>query len=102
MIPRTPDPLPCQGRAKLFDSTWPTDHQAAKKLCATCPIIHACRQHLQAVTAAMTCGERPVGTWAGLLLTQGTKRSREPVDNCLPERRHADHPEHMEQDGIVA
>ena len=51
----------CAGRHELFDETGsPADHAAAKALCATCPVIDACRAE------ANTTGA--IGMiWAGVL-----------------------------------
>lgn len=63
--PHTP---PCSGRWELFDSVHAADHMEARALCATCPVIDACRQLAANVasTAQPKCG--PQGTWAGQLL----------------------------------
>lgn len=60
------DPTPCHGRSSLFDSRHVADHREARKLCATCPVIAACRTNLAAVLAAPKhLGGSPEGTWAG-------------------------------------
>lgn len=58
----------CYGQSPLFDSTVPEDHLAAATICATCPVIDACRLRLAETLAAAKSGGGPVGTWAGELL----------------------------------
>lgn len=59
---------PCAGRWKLFDSTDPHDHQTAAAICATCPMIEACRTQLAATRADAHGHYGPQGTWAGQLV----------------------------------
>jgi hypothetical protein len=58
---------PCYGKSALFDSRRPVDHREAKKLCAACPLIQACRANLKATQAAAVQNGGPEGTWAGKL-----------------------------------
>ena len=61
----------CIGQHALFDSTDPRDHYAAAELCDACPLIEACRDHLQQVAATAGYYGHPEGTWAGLLIVPG-------------------------------
>lgn len=57
----------CEGQHKLFDSVHPAAHAEAKAICATCPVIAACREHRRAVQEAAYSSYGPRGTWAGEL-----------------------------------
>lgn len=58
----------CLGRPELFDSTRWTDHVQARAICATCPVIEACRRRLAfAQDQALRSVDGPTGTWAGKL-----------------------------------
>jgi hypothetical protein len=52
------DTTPCFGKSALFDSAQRADHIKAKAICATCPIIDACRK--------LDVSPEFVGTWAGI------------------------------------
>ena len=69
----TPPP-PCAGRSVLFDSTDLFDHLAARRTCASCPMVRACIERALAVAAEHPAGaERgPDGTWGGLLWRGGS------------------------------
>jgi hypothetical protein len=73
----------CVGMHWLFDSTYPSDHQIAKKICSTCPALTACRQALKhelAISATLAMhGGGPRGTWAGRLVGKPEKPYRGPV-----------------------
>lgn len=71
---------PCAGKWVLFDSTDPSDHIKAARLCATCPMRAECEQRLE---SARNRSHRPVaaygpaGTWAGHLVGAGPRISVE-------------------------
>jgi hypothetical protein len=57
---------PCAGQWVLFDSIDVNDHEVARKICDTCPIIDNCRTLLdQQKQSHKAGGAQPVGTWAG-------------------------------------
>jgi hypothetical protein len=62
--------VPCAGKHALFDSTDERDHAEAARFCATCPLIAACRQRLDDMTATAGYYGHPEGTWAGQLMVQ--------------------------------
>lgn len=65
------DPTPCFGRSALFDATDARSHQAARALCAECPVIDACRKNLRETQRTqLIAGPNggPEGTWAGILI----------------------------------
>lgn len=70
---------PCAGKWVLFDSTDPSDHLKAARLCAGCPMRAECEQRLE---SARNRSHRPVadygpaGTWAGRLVGAGPSLSR--------------------------
>lgn len=63
----------CKGLWQLFDSIKPTDHLAAKTICANCPALIACQRHTLAVRET----SRLTGTWAGQLY--GVRGSLKPT-----------------------
>lgn len=63
----------CKGLWQLFDSIKPTDHLAAKAICANCPALIACQRHTLAVRET----SRLTGTWAGQLY--GVRGSLKPT-----------------------
>lgn len=69
------DQTPCYGRSDLFDATDLASHRRARAICASCPVLAACRKNLkQAKADQIIAGYGPEGTWAGLLLKpQGKK-----------------------------
>lgn len=67
----TDDPTPCFGRSALFDATDARSHEAARALCAECPVIDACRKNLRETQRTqLIAGPNggPEGTWAGILI----------------------------------
>ena len=69
----------CTGRPDLFDPA-PTDHpdrahreERALALCASCPVLEACRTYL----ADLPLRDRPIGVIAGVV-RQPPKRGRPP------------------------
>lgn len=64
---------PCYGKSALFDSTEANDHYEARALCATCPMIDACRDLLAKAKKSSVAGGRPIGTWAGELMRTNPK-----------------------------
>lgn len=65
-------PAPCAGLHDLFDSVHPVDHNRAREVCLSCPLIDACARRLDEVLLAARSGGGPEGTWAGqLVLDQG-------------------------------
>lgn len=61
---RRVDDLPCRHEPHLFFASHPDQVEAAKQLCATCPLQQLCLQ------AALESGE-PWGVWGGELLERG-------------------------------
>lgn len=72
----TLDQAACVGRHALFDSTRPEDHNEARAICATCPVIDACRQRLADMKAIAAYYTQPEGTWAGELYLSGDNRNQ--------------------------
>jgi hypothetical protein len=65
----------CRGKDKLFDSTHPSDHEAAAALCRACPAIEACTELLGLeFSATRGASTSPEGTWAGQLIGGGSTR----------------------------
>ena len=59
---------PCAGQWKLFDSVDLFDHQRARAMCQTCPLIDACRSRLNLARDEQHANYGPQGTWAGELV----------------------------------
>lgn len=60
---------PCAGKWELFDSGEFESHEAAKAICATCPMIAGCRDQLREAMRLRAPGQPgPCGTWAGQLV----------------------------------
>ena len=59
----------------LFDSTEPRDHEHARAICATCPMVMACLERAIEVAGEhspeSSSHRGPDGTWAGLLWKSG-------------------------------
>jgi len=64
----TDTPPPCTGMARIFDATDPRSHEQARAICATCPLIDACRGRLREAQRSAMPAYGPEGTWAGVLL----------------------------------
>jgi hypothetical protein len=62
---------PCRGQHALFDSTEVEDHLKAREICATCPLIGACRAEVTAILENAGYYGHPEGTWAGELQLAG-------------------------------
>lgn len=58
---------PCSGLWAIFDSNAPSDHKAARQLCARCPVRRECDDVRAESTARSLPGFGPRGTWAGRL-----------------------------------
>lgn len=48
---------PCVGKSVLFDSVTRLDHEAAKALCGTCPLLAACAENVPADARGTVAGE---------------------------------------------
>lgn len=107
---------PCVGRSELFDSRDLNDHQEAKQLCRTCPIILECAGLLRDALAAVTDRHNggPQGTWAGRFVGRpetrvhaecGTdsgyyrhnRNGEKACEPCLKARRDAEHQRYMKR-----
>lgn len=66
---------------RLFDSTHPDTHLAARRYCAQCPIVMECLHEALAIATANadvgSMARPPFGTWGGLLWVGGVIQ---PVD----------------------
>lgn len=74
---------PCAGLWRLFDSTDDADHERAAALCATCPMIDACRERRDLAARKVAGRGHPMfygprGTWAGELVRHNKSGSRRP------------------------
>lgn len=81
---RADRPTPeCTSNPPLFESERPEDHEQAKVICASCPIVAECEQTLQDTIKAhgYGAGVGPRGTWAGKLYAPEAKRrdQRRPI-----------------------
>lgn len=79
---------PCYGKWELFDSTDPADHQVAKAICATCPLLVGCMELLAETQRTASTAGGPEGTWAGQYLVSGRNRPPAP---CGTERAYQRH-----------
>lgn len=74
--------IACAGKWELFDSTHPVDHEAARRICRTCPALDWCRQLAHQVNRAQRAYPNGgmQGTWGGRLygasVTYTTARQR--------------------------
>jgi hypothetical protein len=55
----------------MFWSTHPSDHKAAKKVCATCPALAWCQRLTDRALTDPSYGLGVEGTWAGVLYRAG-------------------------------
>lgn len=65
-LPADAEPA-CAGLWSLFDSTEPDDHDAAKRLCAGCPVRSTCGEIALSQRDSPTGRLAIEGTWAGEL-----------------------------------
>lgn len=77
---------PCAAQPELFDSTDWFDHHRAQAICATCPLIAACRDRLRQAQELTMYDGGPEGTWAGQLI--GAPKSSQRL--ALEERMFSD------------
>lgn len=106
-------PVTCQDNPGLFDSTHPSDHALAARICADCPLYEPCLELLETFqadgsyqTVAVRDGTivgahggiaRPLGTWAGMLFRSGSnpydlpKKPQQKVAQCGTESGHRKH-----------
>ena len=75
---------PCNGQSVIFDSTDVRDHAIARAICATCPMLAACRKRLEDVKADSLADYGPRGTWAGELFGRPqTARHRAQAEEAM-------------------
>ena len=75
----------CTGLWTIFDSTNPSDHQAAREICKGCDVRFECDQIRKDSAEQSIPGSGPVGTWAGQLFSPRNprKEKREVSDKEL-------------------
>lgn len=78
---------PCQGMARLFESTDINDHAQARAICGTCRHRFPCHQRHDEARHAATYDGWPQGTWAGLLYDHNGQRVDVPDDDELAQAR---------------